>query len=152
MGFWNVVVACLKIGFSPCIKHRKKKERKQRGLLAICFQFLTSDNWKLRLSSETWGESNLVPFARCWDACTRNLGCRYHLHGKPGNFSSKIKWYASLFHLKYFWKYGLLVKLMHFITPFRIYSWCSYILHVIHLLLNRKMSYSCRKFPSRWFA
>ena len=70
-----------------------KKERKKRGLLAICFHFFTSDNWKLRLSSETWGESNLVPFARCWDA--------YHLHGKPGNSSWKIKWYAS-FHLEYF--------------------------------------------------
>ena len=25
----------------------------------------------------------------------------YHLHGKPGNSSWKIKWYAS-FHLEYF--------------------------------------------------
>ena len=65
----------------------------------------------------------------------------YHLNWKPGYSNWKIKWYAS-FHLEYFWNYGLLVKVIHFCySQIGIYSWCSYILHVIHLLLRQAKSF-----------
>ena len=76
----------------------------------------------------------------------------YHLHGKPGNSSWKIKWYASL-HLEYFWNYGLLVKVMHFYYSGDLQlMFIHFSSYPSSIKTSKIISYLCRKFPFEWFA
>ena len=70
------------------------------------------------------------------DAQHEEIRSAYRLHGKPeipvgkSNGTHHSIWSTS--EIMGFWS-----KWYIFITPFGIYSWCSYILHVIHLLLRQ---------------